>query len=61
MGPQDAQGDTYNIDQLNARLQDCKNDPEGDGGDGDDEDDDFDTGDACGKALALVKQVGFTP
>jgi len=37
-----------------------EDDPEGDGRDGDDdEDDDFDMGDACGKALALVKQVSF--
>ena len=26
-------------------------------GEDDEDDDDFDTGDACGKALALVKQV----
>jgi hypothetical protein len=30
-------------------------------GDNEEDDDDFDTGDACGKALALVKQVGFMP
>jgi hypothetical protein len=57
----DAQeGDTYDVDRLNAGLKDCEDDPEGDGRDGDeDEDDDFDMGDACGKALALVKQVSF--
>jgi hypothetical protein len=57
----DAQeGDTYDVDRLNAGLKDCEDDPEGDGRDGDkDKDDDFDMGDACGKALALVKQVSF--
>jgi hypothetical protein len=57
------QGDTYDTDQLDAGLKGCENTAGADGGDGDDgehdEDDDFDTGDACGKALALVKQVCF--
>ena len=50
------QGDTYDFDQLDVGLRGCKHDDDGDTGD-DDESDDFDTGDACGKALALVKQV----
>ena len=46
--------DTSNIDQ------DHKDSPNRDSGnDEDKENDDFDMGDACGKALALVKQVGF--
>ena len=53
------QGEMVDIDQLDAE---CENIMEADGDDGkygeDGEDDDeFDTGDACGKALALVKQV----
>jgi len=53
-------GATYNLDQLNASLKECEDDPEGDGGNGEDEnEEDFDAGDACGKALALIKQVGF--
>ena len=57
------QGDTYDIDQLDAGLKGCKNiagadrDNRNDGET--DKDDDFDTGDACGKALALTKQVCF--
>jgi hypothetical protein len=57
------QGDTYNIDQLDAELEDCENVTDEDGGEdsdiGEDDDSDFDTGDACGKALALVKQVSY--
>ena len=58
------ESDTFNIDQLDAGLEDCENVADGDdckSGDigDDDDDDDFDTGDACGKALALVKQVCF--
>jgi hypothetical protein len=46
--------DTSNIDQ------DYEDSPDRDSGDDEDEEnDDFDVGDACGKALALVKQVGF--
>lgn len=53
------QGEMVDIDQLDVE---CENIMEADGDDGkygeDGEDDDeFDTGDACGKALALVKQV----
>jgi hypothetical protein len=58
-------GDSNNFDQLNTRLKECKDEPEGDtvniSGEDEDEDEDeegFDAGDACGKALALVKQVG---
>jgi len=41
---------TYNLDQLNASLKECEDDPEGDGGNGEDEnEEDFDAGDACGK------------
>jgi hypothetical protein len=53
------EGDTYNFDQLNASLKDCEDNPGRDSGDDDEQNDDFDTGDACGKALALVKQVKF--
>ena len=57
------QGDTYNIDQLDAGLEDCENVADEDGGEdsdiGNDDDLDFDTGDACGKALTLVKQVSY--
>ena len=46
--------DTSNIDQ------DDEDSPDRDSGDDEgEENDDFDVGDACGKALALVKQVGF--
>ena len=46
--------DTSNIDQ------DYEDSPDRDSGDDEDEEnDDFNVGDACGKALALVKQVGF--
>ena len=46
--------DTSNIDQ------DYEDSPDrASGDDEDEENDDFDVGDACGKALALVKQVGF--
>jgi hypothetical protein len=58
------QGDTFDIDQLDVGLKECESITEADGDDGEDggddedgEDDDFNTGDACGKALALVKQV----
>jgi len=56
------QGKTVNIDQLDTGLKECENIMEADGDDGkygeDSKDnDDFDTGDACGKALSLVKQV----
>ena len=58
-------GDTYDTDQLDAGLKGCENIAGADGDDGDDgehdEDDDLDTGDACGKALALIKQVCFVP
>jgi hypothetical protein len=48
-------GDTYDIDQSDAGLKGCENRDDIET----DEDDDIDTGDACGKALALVKQVFF--
>ncbi len=55
------QGETVDINQLDAGLKECEDIMEGedDGkyGEDDEDDDDFDTGDACGKALALVKQV----
>jgi hypothetical protein len=48
---------------LDAELEDCENVTDEDGGEdgdiGEDDDSDFDTGDACGKALALVKQVSY--
>jgi hypothetical protein len=51
---------TYDLNQINAGLNECENCD--DGGDdpeaaADDDDEEFDVGDACGKALALVKQV----
>ena len=56
------QGETVDINQLDAGLKECEDIMEADEDDGkygedDEDDDDFDTGDACGKALALVKQV----
>ena len=56
------QCETVDIDQLDAGLKECEDIMEADEDDGkygeDSEDDNnFDTGDACGKALALVKQV----
>jgi len=48
------ESDLYNIDQLNASLKDCEDDPEGDSGDDNKENDDFDTGDACGKQVAFI-------
>jgi len=41
---------------LDVGLRGCEHDNDDDTGD-DNELDDFETGDACGKALALVKQV----
>jgi hypothetical protein len=52
-------GGTCDLDQINAGLSECEScdngedDPEA----ADDGDEEFDVGDACGKALALVKQV----
>ena len=56
------QGETININQLDVGLKECEDIMEADEDDGkygedDEDDDDFDTRDACGKALALVKQV----
>ena len=56
------QGETVDINQLDVGLKECEDIMEADEDDGkygedDKDDDDFDTGDACGKALALVKQV----
>jgi hypothetical protein len=48
-------GDTCDIDQSDAGLKGCENRDDGET----DEDDDFNTGDTCGKVLALVKQVFF--
>ncbi|KIM78165.1 hypothetical protein PILCRDRAFT_11388 [Piloderma croceum F 1598] len=63
--PDIRRGDTYNIDQLDVGLEDCENIADEDGGEdgdiGDDDDLDFDTGDACAKALALVKQICKSP
>ena len=54
------QGDTYSTQQFDVGLEDCENVTEADGDDGKDgEDDAFDTRDACGKALALIKEVCF--
>ena len=55
------QGDMYDTDQLDMGLKSCVNIVGADGGDGDDSEHEevLDTGDACGKALALVKQVCF--
>jgi len=50
-------GNNYDLDQLDATLKDFDEDGDPDNNSDETDDNNFDVGDACGKALALVKQV----
>jgi hypothetical protein len=50
-------GNNYNLDQLNATLKDFDEDGDPDNNSDEMDDNNFDVRDACGKVLALVKQV----